>query len=49
MLNACGGYGLSPAEMALLWQTASPRMPIPPPGRFRTVDRSYRPKRERCA
>ena len=25
-------YGLTPAEIALMWQTAPPRMPIPPPG-----------------
>jgi hypothetical protein len=24
-------YALSPAEIALMWQTAPPRMPIPPP------------------
>ena len=24
-------YGLTPAEIALLWQTAPPRMPIPAP------------------
>ena len=24
-------YCLSPAEIELLWQTAPPRMPIPPP------------------
>ena len=24
-------YGLAPAEIALLWQTAPPRMPIPAP------------------
>jgi hypothetical protein len=42
-------YALTPAEIALMWQTAPPRMPIPPPGGFRTVDRCYRPKRERCA
>ena len=24
-------YGLTPAEIALMWQTAPPRMPIPPP------------------
>jgi predicted NACHT family NTPase len=24
-------YGLTPAEISLLWQTAPPRMPIPPP------------------
>jgi hypothetical protein len=24
-------YGLTPAEIALVWQTAPPRMPIPPP------------------
>jgi hypothetical protein len=27
-------YGLTPAEIELLWKTAPPRMPIPPPGRF---------------
>jgi hypothetical protein len=27
-------YGLTPAETALMWQTAPPRMSIPPPGRF---------------
>jgi hypothetical protein len=26
-------YGLTPAEIELLWKTASPRMPIPPPVR----------------
>ena len=26
-------YVLTPAEIALMWQTAPPRMPIPPPGR----------------
>jgi hypothetical protein len=25
-------YGLTPAEIALMWQTAPPRMPIQPPG-----------------
>ena len=25
-------YGLSPAEIALMWQAAPPRMPIPAPG-----------------
>jgi hypothetical protein len=25
-------YGLTPAEIELMWQTAPPRMPIPPPG-----------------
>jgi hypothetical protein len=24
-------YGLTPEEIALMWQTAPPRMPIPPP------------------
>ena len=24
-------YGLTPAEIELMWQTAPPRMPIPPP------------------
>jgi len=24
-------YGLTPAEIALMWETAPPRMPIPPP------------------
>ena len=24
-------YGLTPAELDLLWKTAPPRMPIPPP------------------
>jgi hypothetical protein len=24
-------YGLTPDEIALMWQTAPPRMPIPPP------------------
>ena len=27
-------YGLTTAEIELLWKTAPPRMPIPPPGRF---------------
>ena len=26
-------YALTPAEIALMWQTAPPRMPIPPHGR----------------
>ena len=26
-------YALTPAEIDLLWQTAPPRMPIPPPTR----------------
>ena len=26
-------YALTPAEIALMWQTAPPRMPIPPPTR----------------
>jgi len=26
-------YALIPAEIALMWQAAPPRMPIPPPGR----------------
>jgi len=25
-------YALTPAEIALMWQTAPPRMPIPPSG-----------------
>jgi hypothetical protein len=25
-------YGLSPAEIDLMWKTAPPRTPIPPPG-----------------
>jgi hypothetical protein len=25
-------YGLTPAEIDLMWKTAPPRMPIPPPG-----------------
>jgi hypothetical protein len=25
-------YGLTPTEIALMWQTAPPRMPSPPPG-----------------
>ena len=25
-------YGLTPAEIALMWQTAPPRMPVPPTG-----------------
>lgn len=29
LVNAA--YGLTPAEVALLWQTAPPRMPIPHP------------------
>ena len=29
MVNAA--YGLTPEEVALLWRTAPPRMPIPPP------------------
>ena len=24
-------YGLTPAEIGLMWKTAPPRMPIPPP------------------
>jgi len=28
------GNGLTPAEIALMWQTAPPRMPIPAPARF---------------
>jgi hypothetical protein len=24
-------YGLTPAQIDLMWQTAPPRMPIPPP------------------
>ena len=27
-------YAPTPAEIALMWQTAPPRMPIPPPGRL---------------
>ena len=30
-------YGLTPAEIDLMWKTAPPRMPIPPPGRFPTA------------
>jgi hypothetical protein len=30
-------YGLTPAEIALMWKTAPPRMPIPPLGRFPTA------------
>ena len=26
-------YALTPAEIALIWQTAPPRMPIPPPAK----------------
>ena len=28
----CRAYGLTPEEIALLWQTAPPRMPVGPPG-----------------
>jgi hypothetical protein len=24
-------YGLTPAEIGLMWKTAPPRMPVPPP------------------
>jgi hypothetical protein len=27
-------YGLTPAEIELMWKTAPPRMPIPPPSGF---------------
>ena len=27
----CPAYALTPAEIDLMWQTAPPRMPIPPP------------------
>jgi hypothetical protein len=27
----CQAYGLTPEEIALLWQTAPPRMPVGPP------------------
>ena len=30
-------YALTPAEIALLWQTAPPRMPVAPPGSFPTA------------
>jgi hypothetical protein len=30
-------YALTPAEIDLMWQTAPPRMPIPPPGRTRVA------------
>jgi hypothetical protein len=30
-LKACRCYALTAAEIALMWQTAPPRMPIPPP------------------
>lgn len=26
-------YGLTPDDVALMWRTAPPRMPVPPPGR----------------
>ena len=26
-------YAVTPAEIALMWQTAPPRMPIPPPAK----------------
>ena len=29
---SCRCYGLTPAEIALLWQTTPPRMPLPPSG-----------------
>jgi hypothetical protein len=31
-------YGLTPAEIALMWQTAPPRMPIPPPATLKGSD-----------
>ena len=27
-------YGLTPADVALLWQTAPPRMPLAPPSKY---------------
>ena len=30
-------YALTPAEIELMWQTAPPRMPIPPPGSPKSV------------
>jgi hypothetical protein len=30
-------YALTPAEIDLMWKTAPPRMPIPPPTRFPTA------------
>jgi hypothetical protein len=32
MLKPCCYYALTTAEIALMWQTAPPRMSIPPPG-----------------
>ena len=31
MLKACPCYALSPPEIALMWQTAPSRMPVPRP------------------
>ena len=36
LVNAA--YHLTPAEVALMWQTAPPRMPLAPPHRQRTCD-----------
>ena len=33
-------YGLPPAEIDLMWKTAPPRMPIPPPARTRVAELS---------
>ena len=30
-------YGLTPPQIELLWKTAPPRIPIPPPRRFSTA------------
>jgi hypothetical protein len=30
-------YGLTPTEIELMWQTAPPRMPIPPPAGSRLL------------
>ena len=34
-------YGLTPAGIALMWQTAPPRMPIPPPEIRSSFGRTY--------
>jgi len=31
MMNEASARGAAAAEIALMWQTAPPRMPIPPP------------------
>ena len=36
-------YGLTPTEIELMWETAPPRMPMPPPATYsRSISRAKR-------